>query len=101
MLTLIRCPFHPRFTTVARKSPRSFCQKYRCVAFDEGNFVFVRQGQRRFGKLASDWLLSAILWTQLGKTKVKGASISEIFRDMHLAMNASRDIFRSPGESEA
>ena len=27
MLTLIRCPFHPRVTAVARKIPRSFCQK--------------------------------------------------------------------------
>ena len=27
VLTLIRCPFHPRFTVVARKRPRSFCQK--------------------------------------------------------------------------
>ena len=25
--TLIRCPFHPRVTAVARKRPRSFCQK--------------------------------------------------------------------------
>ena len=29
MLTLIRCPFHPRVTAVARKRPRSFCQKCR------------------------------------------------------------------------
>ena len=29
MLTLIRCPFHPRVTAVARKGPRSFCQNYR------------------------------------------------------------------------
>ena len=27
MLNLIRCPFHPRVTAVARKRPRSFCQK--------------------------------------------------------------------------
>ena len=27
VLTLIRCPFHPRGTAVARKRPRSFCQK--------------------------------------------------------------------------
>ena len=27
--TLIRCPFHPRVTAVARKNPRSFCQKCR------------------------------------------------------------------------
>ena len=25
----IRCPFHPRVTAVARKRPRSFCQKWR------------------------------------------------------------------------
>ena len=29
VLTLIRCPFHPRVTVVARKRPRSFCQKCR------------------------------------------------------------------------
>ena len=29
MLTLIRCPFYPRVTAVARKRPRSFCQKCR------------------------------------------------------------------------
>ena len=29
VLTLIRCPFHPRVTTVARKRPRLFCQKCR------------------------------------------------------------------------
>ena len=29
VLTLIRCPFHPRVTIVARKRPRPFCQKCR------------------------------------------------------------------------
>ena len=29
VLTLTRCPFHPRVTAVARKRPRSFCQKCR------------------------------------------------------------------------
>ena len=29
VLTLIRYPFHPRVTAVARKRPRSFCQKCR------------------------------------------------------------------------
>ena len=29
VLTPIRCPFHPRVTTVARKRPRLFCQNYR------------------------------------------------------------------------
>ena len=29
VLTLIRCPFHLRVTAVARKGPRSFCQKCR------------------------------------------------------------------------
>ena len=27
-LILIRCPFHPRVTAVARKTPRSFCQNW-------------------------------------------------------------------------
>ena len=29
VLTLTRCPFHPRVTAVARKRPQSFCQKCR------------------------------------------------------------------------
>ena len=29
VLTLIQCPFHPRVTAVARKTPWSFCQKWR------------------------------------------------------------------------
>ena len=29
VLTHIQCPFHPHITTVARKRPRSFCQKCR------------------------------------------------------------------------
>ena len=29
VLTLIRCPFHPRVAARARKRPRSFCQKCR------------------------------------------------------------------------
>ena len=29
VLTLIRCPFHPRVTAAARKRPPSFCQKCR------------------------------------------------------------------------
>ena len=32
MLTLIRCPFHPRVTVVAHKRSRSFCQKCRWQA---------------------------------------------------------------------
>ena len=29
IMIIIRCPFHPRVTAVARKRPRSFCQKCR------------------------------------------------------------------------
>ena len=29
VITLIRCPLHPRVSAVARKRPRSFCQKCR------------------------------------------------------------------------
>ena len=29
VVTLVRCPFHPRVTAVTRKRPRSFCQKFR------------------------------------------------------------------------
>ena len=32
VLALIRCPFHPRFTAVARKRPLLFCQKCRWQA---------------------------------------------------------------------
>ena len=33
MLTLIRCPFHPRVTVVARKSFRPFCQKCKVAGY--------------------------------------------------------------------
>ena len=32
-LTLIRCPFQPRYTVVARKRPRPFCQTYRVAGY--------------------------------------------------------------------
>ena len=32
-LTLIRCPFQPRDTVVARKRPRPFCQTYRVAGY--------------------------------------------------------------------
>ena len=34
-LTLTRCPFHPCVTAVARKRPRSFCQKSRWQVTDK------------------------------------------------------------------
>ena len=39
-LTLIRCPFHPRFTAVARKRPRSFCQKCRWQVTPKHAYTF-------------------------------------------------------------
>ena len=40
MLTLIRCPFHPRVTAVARKRPRSFCQKCRWYVTPKHAYTF-------------------------------------------------------------
>ena len=40
VLTLIRCPFHPRVTTVGRKRPRSFCQKCRWQATPKHTYTF-------------------------------------------------------------
>ena len=39
VLILIRCPFHPRVTTVAHKRPRSFCQKCRRQVTPEHAFT--------------------------------------------------------------
>ena len=40
VLTLIRCPFHPRVTVVARKGPRSFCQKCRWQVTHKHAYTF-------------------------------------------------------------
>ena len=40
MLTLIRCPFQPRVTAVARKRPRSFCQKCRWQVSSKNVYTF-------------------------------------------------------------
>ena len=40
VLTLIRCPFHPRVTTVACKRPWSFCQKCRWQVTPEYAYTF-------------------------------------------------------------
>ena len=38
--TLIRCPFHPCVTAVARKRPRSFCQKCRLQVIRKHAYTF-------------------------------------------------------------
>ena len=40
VLTLIRCPFHPRVTAVACERPRSFCQKCRWQVTTEHAYTF-------------------------------------------------------------
>ena len=42
VLTLIRCPFHPCVTAVARKRPRSFCQKYRWQVTAKHEYILDR-----------------------------------------------------------
>ena len=44
VLTLIRCPFHPRVTAVARKRPRSFCQKCRWQVIPKHAYTLDRVG---------------------------------------------------------
>ena len=41
MLTLIRCPFHPRITAEARKRARSFCQKGRWQVTPKHAYILV------------------------------------------------------------
>ena len=38
--TLIRCPFHPRVTAMARKRPRSICQKCRWRVTPKHAYIF-------------------------------------------------------------
>ena len=40
VLTLIGCPFHPCVTVVARKRPRSFCQKFRWQVTPKHAYTF-------------------------------------------------------------
>ena len=40
VLTLIRCPFHTRATAVARKRPRSICQKCRWQVTPKHTYTF-------------------------------------------------------------
>ena len=40
VLTLIRCPFHPRVTVVARKRPRSFSKNCRWQVTSEDAYTF-------------------------------------------------------------
>ena len=40
VLTLIRCPSHPRVTAVARKRPWSFCQKFRWQVTPKHAYTF-------------------------------------------------------------
>ena len=41
VLTLIRCPFHPRVTAVAHKRPQSFCQKCRWQVTPKPEYTLV------------------------------------------------------------
>ena len=63
MLTLIRCPFHPPVTTVARKRPRSLCQKCRWQVGP--NHAYTHAQQSRSG-------LTMPLFRQSGNTSGNG-----------------------------
>ena len=54
VLTLIRCPFHPRVTAVARKRPRSFCQKCR--------WQFASENAYTLDPAKQEWVDYAPLW---------------------------------------
>ena len=58
VLTLIRCPLHPRVTAVARKRPRSFCQKYR--------WQVTRKHAYTFDPVKSEWADYAAVQTECG-----------------------------------
>ena len=58
MLTLIRCPFHTLVTAVARKGPRSFCQKCRWQVTPEHAYTL--------DPTMSEWADYAAVQTQCG-----------------------------------
>ena len=58
MLTLFRCPFHPRVTAVARKRPRSFCHKCRWQVTPKHAYTF--------DPTKSKWADSATVQAQCG-----------------------------------
>ena len=58
VLTLIRCPFQPRVTAVARKRPRSFCQKCR--------FQVTPKYAYTFDPSKSEWADYAVVLAECG-----------------------------------
>ena len=53
MLTLIRCPFHPRVTAVAYERPRSFCQKCGCRSHLNAHIPFIQRSRSGLTMLLS------------------------------------------------
>ena len=84
MLILIRCPFHPHVGAVARKRPRSFCQKCRWQVTPKHAYTLdptksewadYAVVQAECGNLSGNWSeniwpqssqLAEPLWTDLG-----------------------------------
>ena len=68
VLTLIRCLFHPRVTAVARKRPRSFCQKCRWQVTSEHAYTL--------WPLRSDWADYATVHAELVNVPVKEITVN-------------------------
>ena len=98
MLIFIRCPFHPRVTAVALKSPRSFCQKcrwlvtpkhayilgpfksewtdYAAVQASVETYLETSSHQTRQGTLGQSYQFAEPLWTDPGLKS--GISVCEL-----------------------
>ena len=82
MLTFIRCPVHPRVTAVARKRPRSFCQKCRwqvtlkhAYTFDptKSGWADYAAAQAQCGKLSGNELARNLS----GNTRPQSSQLAE------------------------
>ena len=76
-LTLIRCPFHPSVTAVARKRPRSFCQKCR--------WEITPKHARIFDQTKSEWADHAAIQAEYGNELTRNSSGNTLSQSSQVA----------------
>ena len=76
-LTLIRCPFHPSVTAVARKRPRSFCQKCR--------WEITPKHARIFDQTKSEWADHAAIQAECGNELTRNSSGNTLSQSSQVA----------------
>ena len=80
--TLIRCPFHPRVTGVARKRPRSFCQKCRRQVIPKHAYTLTHRSRSGLTITLSRHSVGKLSGTELtrnssGNTRLQSSRLAE------------------------